>query len=166
MRRLSATILLAGLAAFAILPPFAGNWQCPDGTPCRYTGGATFECASRSSHSQQNLPHCCRKKKRQFTHRCRHGILPLSVRVSSSQPSRLTASDDSCRCQFVGSNVSRLSAVQPKSASPTLAGESPIPFVYLPSFSPQSEFLSPENYSLCAREGLTLRISRAPPVVA
>lgn len=166
MRRLSATILLAGLAAFAALPPFAGHWQCPDGTPCHYTGGATFECASPSSNAQQNLPHCCRKKKRQSPHCRRHGRLPLSVRVSFPQPSRLIASDDSCRCQFVPLNGSRLSAVQPTSASPTLAGGTPISFVDLPRFAPQGKFLSPENHSRVACAGPAPHIGRAPPVMA
>jgi hypothetical protein len=166
MRRLAATILLAGLAAFAISPPFADSWQCPDGTPCRYTGGATFECASRSSDAQQSLPPCCRKKKQRSAHCCRHGVLLSRVHASSFPSPRLMASDEACRCQFVPLNVNCLSALQPKSSAPMPASEAPIPFVYLLSFSPQSEFLSPENDSLCAREGLPLPISRAPPPVA
>lgn len=165
MRRLSATIVLAGLAAFALLPRLAGNWVCPDGTPCRYVGGATFECVSCLSPSPQKAPPCC-PKKRPAAHRCPHGLLPVRVRVSSSQPARFIAAEDTCRCQFVPAHGNRLNAGQPKSFSLNLLGETPVLFVHLLRFSPQSEFLSPEDDSIGACEGLAPPPSRAPPLGA
>lgn len=164
MRRLTAIILFVSLLATAVAPLSAGRWQCPDGTLCHYTPNDGFRCQVRLSEAQKNLSPCCRNKQKPASHRCPHGLLPVAASVLSSTLPRLTAADDSCRCQFVPSPSSRSLAVASAVSEPMTVPAAVLPNVDPFSFSSQNFTLPHEDLFPRAREGPTPHVGRAPPL--
>jgi hypothetical protein len=160
MQRLIATILLIVLMVTSALPLPVGRWECLDGTPCRFAPASSAQVAARSP---ENVRDCCRKPTQTFTHSCDHGWLPVAP-VKSSAPPHWTAAGNSPRCQFVAPKIRRANAVL-SPTSPTLHVDAAIlSDDGILHFSPHAIALPREDFFPRAREGLTPRASRAPPL--
>lgn len=158
MRRLTATILLTCLIASAALPLPVGRWECPNGTPCRWTSEG-FHCPLKAA-PQNNLPKCCHKKVQPLMPRCQHGLLPLAARRQTS----VSAFSAPLHCRFVKPKVTRSVAVQQTLPHPSWETVAILPPCSSLSFSPQIITSPPESFFAYPREDVPPRASRAPPL--